>query len=305
MTELVPDPRLVPLIAAPYVRARVIGRVERLVERYDLLLRLDAQSSALRGRETIELLFEHPSALHEAAKVDGAELERRRALADAELRNLRAAAPIPAPPERDDRALVLALADLTQLLREMRVIRRGLAKMAPKPLVESYLASPRARDPLDPLTPDIARAVGQLPRGTLLRVAIELAAVRHGLPDLRRRFLPESPPPLESRTAVRVCRADELGEGCGRMVEAFGRKVAVFRDRGAFRAIDDHCPHRGGPLHKGAIEGGAAVCPLHGWAFDLVTGQMRGHSRLAVSTYPIEIRGDEVFVLPSSASSKR
>ena len=63
----------------------------------------------------------------------------------------------------------------------------------------------------------------------------------------------------------------EIPEGCGKKVEAHGRSIAIFKDRGALFAIDDVCPHRGGPLHQGDIEGGAAICPLHGWAFDLAT----------------------------------
>jgi len=63
-----------------------------------------------------------------------------------------------------------------------------------------------------------------------------------------------------------------LGQGHCFMVGH--REVAVFRCRdGRLLAVENTCPHRGGPLAEGIIGEGKVVCPLHGHKFDLVTGQ--------------------------------
>ncbi len=84
-----------------------------------------------------------------------------------------------------------------------------------------------------------------------------------------------------------VGESGEIAEGCAKRVEAFGRTVAIFRHQGRFYGIDDTCPHRGGPLGKGDIEDGCVVCPLHGWAFDLQTGEMKGHGGVRLDTFEV------------------
>ena len=78
-----------------------------------------------------------------------------------------------------------------------------------------------------------------------------------------------------------------LGEG--RVVIAAGIAVAVFRSRsGALFATEPQCPHRGGPLADGLVGGCLVVCPLHGFKFDLATGQPVGNACRPLRTYPVE-----------------
>jgi nitrite reductase (NADH) small subunit len=209
----------------------------------------------------------------------------------------KAAAPHPAPPERTDRTFILALADVEWLMRELIPIKRHARRVPPEVLLERYRTSARP-DPLPDLSIDLVRAIAMIPRGRMLKTASDVAGMRHALPELRRLIAPEAPPlrPIELGARVRVCPLAELKEGCGRAVEAFGRTIAVFRDHGTLKAIDDVCPHRGGPLNQGDVENGAVICPLHGWAFDLESGKMRGNPRIIVPTYEVMIEGDDVFV---------
>jgi nitrite reductase (NADH) small subunit len=63
--------------------------------------------------------------------------------------------------------------------------------------------------------------------------------------------------------------------GEGRVYEAGGEKIAVFRTRaGAVYAVQAACPHKGGPLADGLTGGTTLICPLHGWKFDLSTGNV-------------------------------
>jgi nitrite reductase (NADH) small subunit/3-phenylpropionate/trans-cinnamate dioxygenase ferredoxin subunit len=70
-----------------------------------------------------------------------------------------------------------------------------------------------------------------------------------------------------------VARADEIKPGTGKTVELSGRKLAIFNVDGKFHAIDDVCPHRGGPLGEGFLEGKNVTCPWHAWEFDVTSGQ--------------------------------
>jgi nitrite reductase (NADH) small subunit len=74
-------------------------------------------------------------------------------------------------------------------------------------------------------------------------------------------------------------------------------KIAVFRtaDNEVF-AIDDRCPHKGGPLSQGIVHGAAVTCPLHNWVISLETGKALGADEGRVRTFPIETRGEEIFV---------
>lgn len=82
---------------------------------------------------------------------------------------------------------------------------------------------------------------------------------------------------------------------------AHGCRIALIRVGDEVFAVDDACPHRGGPLSEGDVEDGAIACPIHGWAFELRSGQMRGTGGVRVGTYPVELRDGEVWVGPRRA----
>ncbi|MHB1847011.1 MAG: nitrite reductase small subunit NirD [Deltaproteobacteria bacterium] len=89
----------------------------------------------------------------------------------------------------------------------------------------------------------------------------------------------------------------ELVEGKGRCVTVGGRDVALFRVEGRLFAIDNGCPHRGGPLSEGDVSGCLVYCPLHAWSFDLATGVSPGNPRARVETYPVRVTDGQVEVL--------
>ena len=93
----------------------------------------------------------------------------------------------------------------------------------------------------------------------------------------------------------RVLATDDLPEGRVTTVTAGLKSVALVHYDGEFSALDNHCPHQGGPLGEGSIENGMLRCPWHGFDYCPLTGQSPGFDDEA-TTYPIEIRDDEVFV---------
>jgi nitrite reductase (NADH) small subunit len=90
--------------------------------------------------------------------------------------------------------------------------------------------------------------------------------------------------------------ADSLRPGSCRTVEVAGRRLALVNAGGSFHAIDDACPHRGGALGAGFVDGSKVYCPLHGWDFDVRTGDCGTRPDKPVRTYRTEVRDGRVFV---------
>jgi nitrite reductase (NADH) small subunit len=65
---------------------------------------------------------------------------------------------------------------------------------------------------------------------------------------------------------------------------------------GTYAAMDNICPHRGGPLGQGMIEGNKVVCPWHGWVWDTRTGAAEQDSNMRVAVYPVKIEKGDVLV---------
>jgi nitrite reductase (NADH) small subunit/3-phenylpropionate/trans-cinnamate dioxygenase ferredoxin subunit len=102
---------------------------------------------------------------------------------------------------------------------------------------------------------------------------------------------------------VKVGNVDDFREGKGRLVHVRGTGVAVFRDRGRWRALQDSCPHMGASLADGKLDDGCVVCHWHEWRFDLETGQGDRRSWAKARTYEVKIDGDEVLVrVPEEAA---
>ncbi len=95
---------------------------------------------------------------------------------------------------------------------------------------------------------------------------------------------------------VTVARADELSPGECRVVIVENIEVALINREGSFFAVDNVCPHQGGPLGEGDVEGDAVVCPWHAWKFNLSTGQKTNNPELKVTIYPVRVENGEVKV---------
>ena len=103
---------------------------------------------------------------------------------------------------------------------------------------------------------------------------------------------------------ISVATVESLPPGQGRTVEVKGRRFAVYNLDGQFHAIDDTCPHRGGPLGAGTLEDGRVFCPLHGWSFDLKTGACHSNPEMPVKSYPVHVENGEVQILIESLNSQ-
>ena len=97
----------------------------------------------------------------------------------------------------------------------------------------------------------------------------------------------------------RAIGSDALDDGEVTVCPVGLKSVALTNLRGEFGAIDNRCPHQGGPLGQGTVENGKIRCPWHGWEFDIVTGKGLYDAKSRVATYVVEVdeKGDVVVLV--------
>ena len=94
----------------------------------------------------------------------------------------------------------------------------------------------------------------------------------------------------------RVDPADVPDEGRVHTVIVDGHAVALTRCAGQLGALDNRCPHQGGPLGEGSIEKGWLRCPWHGYDYHPTTGRPPEGFSDGVQTYPVAERIDGVYI---------
>jgi len=93
-----------------------------------------------------------------------------------------------------------------------------------------------------------------------------------------------------------VIRAADLPAGTGRVVHVDGVAIALFNVDGRFHAIDNTCPHQGGPLGEGFLDGCRVTCPWHFWQFDVTRGHAPEFPEMTIDRYVVKVEGGDVFV---------
>ena len=92
---------------------------------------------------------------------------------------------------------------------------------------------------------------------------------------------------MNKKNVIVLGPTSQVPIGQGRCFVVQGHAIAVFRSRKEeIFAVENRCPHRGGPLADGVIGSGKVICPLHGHKFDLATG-MGSEARECVRTFKV------------------
>lgn len=92
-----------------------------------------------------------------------------------------------------------------------------------------------------------------------------------------------------------VCSVDDVEEGSPVVADVDGVEIAVILADGEYYALQNVCPHQGGPVGEGKVDGGSIYCPWHGWQFDIASGE-HVHKKGEVPTFPVSVDGDDVLV---------
>lgn len=94
----------------------------------------------------------------------------------------------------------------------------------------------------------------------------------------------------------RVLDVDGLPEGRVTTVIAGHKSIALTHHDGKYGALDNHCPHQGGPLGEGSIENGLLRCPWHGWDYCPLTGKSPDGYDDGLECFPVEVRDDGIYI---------
>jgi nitrite reductase (NADH) small subunit/3-phenylpropionate/trans-cinnamate dioxygenase ferredoxin subunit len=96
---------------------------------------------------------------------------------------------------------------------------------------------------------------------------------------------------------ITVAKLSQVPPGTCLAVETEQAAVALFNVDGRLYALDNCCPHAGGPLGEGTLDGRIVECPWHGWRYDVRTGLRPENPQIAVARYEVLVEGDEVKVV--------
>jgi nitrite reductase [NAD(P)H] small subunit len=90
---------------------------------------------------------------------------------------------------------------------------------------------------------------------------------------------------------IRIAACENIPLREGRVTVVRGRQIAIFNVGDRFLAVENRCPHRGGPLAEGIVFGTTVVCPLHARKIDLQTGTVAdpSNSLPCVAMFPTRV----------------
>ncbi|MEO2038911.1 MAG: nitrite reductase small subunit NirD [Martelella sp.] len=104
-----------------------------------------------------------------------------------------------------------------------------------------------------------------------------------------------------SNDFIAIGHIDDIPQRGARCVNTALGRIAVFRTvEDEVFAIDDRCPHKGGPLSEGMVHGRAVTCPLHNMVISLESGTAQGADEGAVQTYPVRVEDGRLSIALSA-----
>ncbi|HEY4491971.1 MAG TPA: Rieske (2Fe-2S) protein [Acidobacteriota bacterium] len=94
----------------------------------------------------------------------------------------------------------------------------------------------------------------------------------------------------------KIAETSDIPSGQGKIFEIDGNQIAVWNVAGRFYAFQNVCPHRGGPVGEGELEGNIITCPWHGWQFDVTSCVSLINPAARLVRYDIEVEGNSIKV---------
>jgi len=100
---------------------------------------------------------------------------------------------------------------------------------------------------------------------------------------------------------IKVGELSDIPRQGARCVVADEKKIAIFRTlEDKVFALEDNCPHKGGPLSQGIVHDDCVTCPLHNWVISLPSGEALGADSGTTQQFPVKLDGDAVLIDLSS-----
>ena len=95
---------------------------------------------------------------------------------------------------------------------------------------------------------------------------------------------------------VKVGSVSRLAPGAVMEASVGAAYYAICNVEGSIHVLTGTCPHRGGPLGQGAINGANLTCPWHAWEFDCRTGEHDYNPAVKIATFPVQVSGDDILI---------
>ena len=93
-----------------------------------------------------------------------------------------------------------------------------------------------------------------------------------------------------------VAKIQDLKPGTVKSFRVKGKPIVIYNCQGRFYATSNICQHEGGFLDEGELTGNVIMCPLHGWEYNVQTGECLTASGADLHTYSLQIVGDEIQI---------
>lgn len=103
---------------------------------------------------------------------------------------------------------------------------------------------------------------------------------------------------------VKAAQSTDLSSGEKKKISLEGKDILLTNINGSYYAVDNTCPHMGGSLYDGNLEGSHIVCPKHGSVFDVTNGEVVSRGKLLfikvkvhnLRSYPVKIEGSDLLI---------
>lgn len=96
---------------------------------------------------------------------------------------------------------------------------------------------------------------------------------------------------------LEIGRLEDIPRRAARVVKTARGDIAIFRtmDDQVF-ALDDKCPHKGGPLSQGIVQGESVTCPLHNWVISLRAGEAQGADQGCTRAIAVKLQEGRILL---------
>ena len=95
---------------------------------------------------------------------------------------------------------------------------------------------------------------------------------------------------------IPVAELSEVPTGRSKVVKIAGKAIALFNVEGTIYAMENRCPHEGGPVGDGEFVGTTITCPSHQWRFDVRTGACDHDPSVLAKTYDVRVEDGVILV---------
>lgn len=93
-----------------------------------------------------------------------------------------------------------------------------------------------------------------------------------------------------------IAKISEVPNFGKKVVSISGREILLINVKGTVYAVENECPHQGSPMSSAVVKDGYIACPRHGYRFNLTDGQCAEHPDFVLTTFPVQLNGDDISV---------